>query len=552
MSEASLREGTSGDFLQSQGAKARAHRDNHYLPLRKGAPTPAEIAATEKALQVLLGSLRSSACGPEMLRAGLTVRLMLDLGRNEEQLSRLYRTHLGGSDTARPDQRGLVSWEEDNKLRCGWWLPAGVHIDRNGPDYAHSIRGDVWLPLLERTALWLDVGKLIDDRQPRPLLGGSSTELESDVETVRDWAKETLGPLGRAVPKAGKLMKAVTEQLAWHPTGDRTLAMQLTGRDMEHSNARSYYTSVSVPKAAKHYATAMRCPISDLSLAHSADRDSTNVLALPAFAQSALTRKAPRGTLEIASAASNYPALKPDNRASDAALVKTHNKMVAKTWIALALATAARGITNVVPGLQRIEPRTGGLFVLDKRGASERPEDEADLPAGAQIRSRTRLVFLNAPVRKMISQYRDHLTKLAGRSNLDAKSKALIRKHIERLEGPALQPFLILSQGTGKGSPPLRASETTASWIENELGESLPPHSNFARHSLRSGLVGDLPASVIDALLGHCDHGTEPWGRGSALDPAGYRALVSVIYEAYFAEGAKFQGSLETGLQEAF
>lgn len=73
----------SGNDPRLQGAKARAHRDNHYLPLRKGAPTHAEIAATEQALQVLFRSLQASACETQLFRAGLTALpcgLMVEAG----------------------------------------------------------------------------------------------------------------------------------------------------------------------------------------------------------------------------------------------------------------------------------------------------------------------------------------------------------------------------------------------------------------------------------------------------------------------------------------
>lgn len=536
MSEVSIRDSGLGGHLGRSGARARAHRDNHYLPLRKGAPTPAEIATTEHALQVLLRALKASACDTLLLRAGLTVRLMLDLGRNEEHLSRLYRIHLEGSDRTPPDERGLVSWEEDGALRYGWWLPAGVHIDQKGPNHAQLIRGDVWLPLLERTALWLDAAGITDDRQPRPVLNGRPEELQRDVMAFRDWAKETLGPLGRAVPKSGKLMKAATEQLAWHPTGDRTLAMQLTGRDMEHSNARSYYTSVSVPKAAKHYATAMHSPISNYSIATSPEGQSA--FAVPCFARSSLTRKEPLGSLETIRSALSLFDERPDNRKADKGLVDAHNEFVTKLWIALALCTAGRGFTDWVPGLQLIEPRTGGLMVLDKKKADDQDHEEL---------SGARLVFIHSAVREMLHLYRAHLRKLLARPTLNEKSRDLIKDYLTDLQGRRLQPFLELQlEESGK----LIANAVKPKWIEDALEGYVKVPSNFARHCLRSGLVSDVPQAGLDALLGHFDDGTEPWANGSALDPAAYRALMSVIFDAYFAEEARFKERLKKPRQK--
>lgn len=100
---------TSTGHMQSSGALARAQRDNHNLPFRKGVATPGQVAATERALSILLRSLKNSHLDAEMVRAGLTVRLMLDLGRNAEQLSRLWRIHLDANAHTSPSAWGLVS-----------------------------------------------------------------------------------------------------------------------------------------------------------------------------------------------------------------------------------------------------------------------------------------------------------------------------------------------------------------------------------------------------------------------------------------------------------
>lgn len=514
------RDGAPGSQAQAQGALARAHRDNHHLPLRKGVPTPAQIAITEQALQVLLRSLQASLPDRQLLRAGLTVRLILDLGRDEEHLSRLSRIHVGERDSTPSDAWGLMSWNDGDDTRYGWWLQAGVHVDQDKSDAAEEIRGVVWLPLAERTIPWLALAGLIDDMQHGPLLPGNAQDLENNVAAFKAWATRTLGALGGAIPSGGRLSWALTEQLAWHPTGDRTLAMQLTGRDMNHSNARSYYTSVPVPRAAKLYAAAIQSPVSPLSQTASGP----NGIAIPAYAYSALTRKEPKGSLDQARTAFGSTATKPDKRANDdRTLIADHNMLVAKLWIALALSTASREKHEMLPGLQRIEPRTGSLMVLDKKRKADEPQDE---PEGA------RLVILHKAVREMLEYYRDHLRTLANRPTFDEKSKARILDHAYRLGTEGSQPFLVLEERAGR----LAALEAEATWIERALGEYQMPQANFARHSLRSGLIGDVPQSAIDALLGHFDRGTYPWSKGSAFDPAAYRALLNVIFEANFAE----------------
>lgn len=56
-------------------------------------------------------------------------------------------------------------------------------------------------PSLNRTDLWLDAAHLIDGQQPRPVLYVSPEELHRDVVAFRDWAKERLEQLGRAIPE---------------------------------------------------------------------------------------------------------------------------------------------------------------------------------------------------------------------------------------------------------------------------------------------------------------------------------------------------------------
>jgi len=515
LSEAYPSASAPGDFARVQGALARAHRDNHHLPLRAGVPTPAQIAATEQALQVLLRSLQASASESHLLRAGLTVRLGLDLGRHEEHLSRLSRIHVDKRRRTPPDAWGLVSWKAGNETKYGWWLQAGVHIGQNGPDQANEIRGSVWLPLLERSAPWLSLAGLIGDLRSRSLLDASPEGLKNDVATFKAWAKTTLGALGNSIPKTGRLPCAVTEQLAWYPTGDRTLAMQLTGRDIKHSNARAYYTSVPVRRAAKHYADAMRSPISKLSRSVSAD--GTVEIALPTFTGSAMTRKEPKGSLENAQEEVSRPTALPDQEKHHSEIVVAHNALVTKLWIVLALSTAARGVNKWVPGRQLIEPRTGALMVLDKRRAADKPRGLPNFGTQAQSPEQARLVILHPAVREMLSYYTKNLRGFAKRSTFDERSRELMSRHVDALEGDGLQPFLVLERGWKDNFSCVFAFEAGANWIEAALEKRLGHQRNFARHSLRSGLLGYIPQSAIDAMLGHFDRGTEPWSNGSAL-----------------------------------
>jgi hypothetical protein len=230
---------TSNDSNQSRGAANRAHRDNHGLPLREGAATPAQLAATEQALGILLRTIQNARIRDGLMRTGLAVRLTLDLGRDAVQLAQLHRIHLDADSSELPPAWGLVSWGSVSTIKYGWWLPAGVHIDPKKADGGESVRGAIWLPVLERTRPWLVALDCLDDQEWRPLLGKSAKDIKRDTASFRAWARATLGPLGSALPGANQLSGALAEQLAWQTTGDRALANQVSGRDMKRSAPRN-------------------------------------------------------------------------------------------------------------------------------------------------------------------------------------------------------------------------------------------------------------------------------------------------------------------------
>lgn len=521
---------------QLQGARARVHRENHALPLRKGVATPAQVAATENALSVLLRSLRNSRLDPSLLRAGLTIRLMLDLGRSAAQLSGLRRISLASEKSCPAAEWGLVTWPNEGSPKFGWWLPAGVHIDPKRSEITD--RGAVWLPLLERTSPWLAMAGLLEGRcAPSPLLAATPREAKLDAAAFQAWAKATLGPLARALPRVDRLPGTVIEKLAWASTGDRTLGRQIGGQDLEHSAARSYYTSLPVSKAAMLYAKAIASPISDLSLA--AEADNTGRIAIPSFAKSAFTRASDSGRVCDIRSTLELLGPKPDQRQKDGELIASHNNLVARLWILLALSTATRSVIDWVPGLRRIEPRTGGLIVLDKDRASALGK-VADQTLGTSL-GRARLVFLPPAVQEMLRFYIDHLRTLSGRNNIHTRSKAVIDRHVEGLEADDVLPFLILQEHPkGLAEKGLVVRQAKVLWLKEAIAGLADVPANFARHILRSGLVGHLPQSVVDAWLGHFDLGTEPWSNGSAFDPSAYRALLNVTFEAHFQAAAEF------------
>ena len=524
---------SSSNYSQEQGSQARAQRDNHHLPFRSGVATPGQLAATEQAISILLRSLEELYVSDEMVRAGLTVRLMLDLGRDAVQLAGLKRMHLDTNDLNPPDRWGLISWACSGATKYGWWLPAGVHVESKAAN-RDVARGEIWLPVLDRTKPWLAIAGLMQDLGPRPLIAETSAAVKRDVSCFFAWAKTTLGPLGHSLPRADRLAGSLTEIMAWQPTGDRTLANQVSGQDMEHSVSRGYYTSLSTPTAAKVYAKAMPSTVSEISLVAGSGK-----IEMPAFAKTALTRKNPKGSPELMRSMLGRLSNKPDGRQKRFEIIQSHKHLVIRLWIVLALSTGSRSLIKSLPGLERIEPRTGGMVVLDKdRKGDDNPHPNNGKTLGSTL-GRARLVFLHPTVREILVVYITHLKKLARRADLDADSKNVITEHVEALETDKLMPFLELKRHTDKKT--LFVKPVQSGWIEAEFKDLADVRANFARHTLRSGLIGHTPQSAVDALLGHFDRGTEPWSNGSAFDPSAYRALLRAIFEAHFKEDGDFK-----------
>lgn len=531
---------TSAKGQTSQGQLDRNQRENHHLPLRRGVASPAQLAVVEHALALFLRISKGTngqAPDPEsahaLIRGGLALRLIVDLGRDPNQLSRLARIHMEVEET--PTGWGLVSWWRDGSLKLGWWLPAGVHINTRSGFAEDAARGAIWLPVLERTHQWLDFAGVAQIGWCSRLLRRTPSGLGSDIAAFRNWAAQALGSLGNAFPTPEALAGALVDRLAWQPTGDRVVTNQITGRDMNRSAARSYYTRWPSKKAAKRYLEQVDDPAAEPSLTASADGSPS--IAMPAFVDDAVTSKGQRTSLATLQ---DLLALQPRTLDRRRNVVEEHAALVVRLWVVLALSTAARGITRWVPDTRRIEPRTGAFLVRDKDLSSVDPPDTKRGRSFGAALGRSRLVFLHPTGRSLLERYHAHLHAISKRPELSDRARKLILGHILRFKNGELLPLLVLNRHSdGKRLLVRKVGPLWISaWAKANLNEDLA--RNFARHALRSGLAGQIPQDAIDALLGHFDHGTEHWRNGSAFDPVVYRALLHAVFEAYFGDVADF------------
>lgn len=534
------------DHRQRQGLMDHSQRRNHELRLRGGVATPAQVAATEHALRIFMRAAASADTlgssdfyADPIARGGLALRLTLDLGRDPEQLSRLTRIDLDTATDARPIDWGLVSWQTKDGIKHGWWLPAGVHVHSKSLTPDEAVRGSVWLPLLARTQPWLALEgetQIVSVRSP--ILKRTPEGVEEDMTAFIKWARGALSSLGKALPLPQALARSLSDQMAWQPTGDRTLANHISGQDIKRSTSRSYYSSLSSVQATNHYMEAVRSPPCHSSL--TTDSAGNQNLAIPSFLQKARTLNRQKTSIDTLKDILILQPARLDRRRN---IVDEHAALITRVWIVLALSTAARGITRWVPGVQRLEPRTGALIVMDKdRTDTDLPIKQPSKTLGSAL-GPARLVFLHPVARALLAHYQDHLKKLAGRKDLDDNASKLLQDHTARLQNGELVPFLEIARHNEK--QPILAHEVAPSWIkariQAQLSEDLSP--NFARHALRSGLIGHIPQAAIDALLGHFDHGTEHWSNGSAFDPVSYRAMSNAVFEGHFKDVASFKNN---------
>ncbi len=114
------------------------------------------------------------------------------------------------------------------------------------------------------------------------------------------------------------------------------------------------------------------------------------------------------------------------------------------------------------------------------------------------------------------------------------------RHHVVRLMKtylgePDLGHVFFFLSTPGERSPRPKAVIPTE--IKNELSPFSGMPLNVGRHYLRSEFAHQkLPASVIDAFMGHWVAGREPMGRFSTLAPSEYRAMLVPALEAIQAE----------------
>jgi len=167
-----------------------------------------------------------------------------------------------------------------------------------------------------------------------------------------------------------------------------------------------------------------------------------------------------------------------------------HNAMTLYTVLFYLITTCARPTRSLLPPLDEIDPLTGFQILDDKP---------------IERNFKVRLVWVSPECQQQLRLYQSHLEKM-------------------RKQHPQLVP------ADHDGSPYLIADDGTLQMLDRALfrnamrkrGWPYPP--NFARHFVRSSLIGAISSEVLHAFFGHWHQGTEPWSKTGGLDPLVYRA----------------------------
>lgn len=171
-------------------------------------------------------------------------------------------------------------------------------------------------------------------------------------------------------------------------------------------------------------------------------------------------------------------------------IVAMHNAMTLYTVLFYLIATCARPTRALLPSLDRIDPLTG-YQMLDDKPSKDQPK--------------TRLIWVSEECQEQLAFYDSHLQTM-------------------------YQRYSQLVPDDHDGSPYLIADDGSLQVLDRALlrrtlrAKGWPYPSNFARHFVRSALIGTISSETLHAFFGHWHQGTEPWNKTAGLDPLAYRA----------------------------
>ncbi len=318
-----------------------------------------------------------------------------------------------------------------------------------------------------------------------------------ELATVKSVFKRLAGAAQDERLTLAKLAIFLSRQMIYL-TGDQSLAW-VTFADMGKRNEpRMHYTRHPILKIQASYRRACRI------LARITNRRLANIVAPEIAPPTPATSVGARFVLPLAEAGELVRAIiefltEPNvDRDDPQHIAAYHNNYLFYLALFQALETATRSPTSA-----------DDLFEYWRMQQDVRGRLPASLSDKTSVyHDKTRLTYISPALSRQFAHYDDHVRKLINSPQLALQAVTTGRK---------FGPFFSLSVENGR----LVMAEASAGWIADMLKETsaYPIPVNFARATLRCELLArDCVAQVVDAFLGHFNHGESPFGALSTFD----------------------------------
>ena len=307
-----------------------------------------------------------------------------------------------------------------------------------------------------------------------------------------------------------RLSRHLHDRLALLPGNDVTMAMALTGRDDFLGNVPLFYTVSTVTKLRESYSTACNEILADAGLPDERTDSQRETIGGEHVGSRYVPRRETVRLLvnqlkeRLTSAKSKVRKGLPEHE-------RLHNVMTIYTVFLIGFATGYRAVHDPLLHSAEIDWQTGFAVISDK--------DDAEF-------HHARIVWLPAICLEQLARYRTHLTILRDWSFRHNRKLFLASGKDDARSGrpqdrSGTDLFLLNDESSNLAIRPTLLSE-----LVGRIDYQLPLNAN--RHYLRTNLLAsNCQTEVINAFMGHAEHGCEPWSRYSGLSPLAYKEELS-------------------------
>lgn len=411
------------------------------------------------------------------IEAAFAVAACLFTGRRLSDLSTLRYSRIAYWPDADYVALGLVRCAEN----WGWYLPAGLPGERTAHDPRGGTDKNLWIQapdIVRELAILTLRARGLSQTSDAPIFSSSLNDLRASAKSL---LKSDSG-----IRRAGTTLEAVERWLfgaiVLTAGGDAALAQFVTGNTPFKSKTTSSYTGCTQDQVENvwHRAMTQVMPVKPRRAPHTGLRvQRYGTMFCPDDAHLAVLRNKLTAALQNAASPDRY-----------------HSALTHYTVVLSMLGMAVRPAHYPVLPYDGIDPATGFIVVEDDR---------------QQDPFMSRLGWAPPVVRTQLAIYRSHLNRLANSKH--GAALAAIR---------STQPNHLAITQIEHGV--LRSVTLYEVVKDIKKVHNINLKENFARHFLRTKLLGKCSTETLQALMGHWNQGTDPSGRGSGFDPLLYRA----------------------------